>query len=747
MSFFKSFINTLNTRFHTTRFFVGMCITLLVISLQFITLTPIQNFIERVEGILYDVRLNTTLPDTPRQFDENIVIIDIDEKSMQEQGRYPWSRNKVAKLVERLHEEGVVVIAFDIFFAEHEQNPVNEILQSNSQLTPSFVEKLSELANSVDADNQFSKVLSNSEVVLGYLFDNNAKNTGYLPPSSINWQKNTSDASEISTFTHVLANIKPLQTSAMGAGFINSVPESDGFIRKASLVINYNNTLYPSLALEAARLYTLNDSINTITTSSQNFSWLQGLRFGKHIIPTSEKGQILIPFKGKARSFEYISATDVLNGRIPKNKLDGAIAFVGTSAVGLADLRTTSVGVQYPGVEIHANVFESLIHPEILTVEPDISLAASLLMLIITGVILAFSMTKQTPSNILFISLAAFILHITINWSLWVFIKFSFPLFQHLLLVALMTLYFASIGFMIENYKRKNIKGMFNQYVPPAYIDKLIKAGKSLSLESEKRNMSVLFADIRGFTQLSENFTPEELSEFMHIYLNEVTGIIFKNKGTIDKYVGDMVMAFWNAPLDDDEHATNAVSTALAMIDVSKSLSNTFKKRGWPAVKLGVGISSGEMNVGDMGSTYRKAYTVLGDRVNLGSRIESLTKYYGVDILITENTLSQITDKSMVFRPIDKIKVKGKNTAVHVYEPMGYKDELDEVKLNDLQQYLKGINAYNSGQWLDAIAIFTQLKKNQLGSVVLYDVYLQRLNHLRNSPSLSWDGVYTHKMK
>ncbi len=724
-----------------------MCITFFVISLQFISVSQVQSFFERIEGMLYDVRLNATLPAEKRRFEENIVIIDIDEKSMQEQGRYPWSRSKVAQLVESLHEAGVVVIAFDIFFAEPERNPVNEIIGKNKNLPDSFVSTITSLTESVDADSQFARVLSDSEVVLGFLFDNQAKTTGHLPPSSIIWQKTNNEVSEITSFTKVLGNIEKLQTSAIGAGFINSVPESDGFIRKASLVLNYNNTLYPSLALEAARVYTLNDTVQTVTKSSQNISWLQGISFGKHVIPTNENGQILIPFRGKARSFEYISATDVLNNRLPENKLDGAIAFVGTSAVGLADLRTTSVGVQYPGVEVHANVFESLIHPEILPVEPDTSLAISLLFILITGVLLSFSMTKQSPGNILLISALFFVIHITINWYLWVGAKVSLPLFQNLLLIALMTLYYAGIGFMIESYKRKNIKGMFNQYVPPAYIDKLIKAGSDLQLKSEKRNMSVLFADIRGFTQLSENFTPEELSEFMHIYLTEITSIIFDHKGTIDKYVGDMVMAFWNAPLDDKEHAKNAVTTALNMIKATEQLSGTFAERGWPDIQIGIGISSGDMNVGDMGSTYRKAYTVLGDEVNLASRIESLTKYYGVDILISENTLVQLNDE-VYYRQVDKIKVKGKDTAVKVYQPLGFSKNIDSATENALNTHQKAINAYRTGKWDDAIGLFSQLKQNEFGSSPIYDIYLNRLKSLKNkAPSSSWNGVYTHKTK
>lgn len=740
-------LKSIRDKFYTTRFFVGMCITCFIISFQFIHVSQVQEIIQRIEGMLYDSRLNATLPNNKRKFDEHVVIIDIDEKSMKEQGRYPWSRSKVAELVEKLHQAGVVVIAFDIFFAEPERNPVDEILNKNPLLNKALISQVSALSESVDADTILAKTLAKSEVVLGFLFDNQAQTTGHIPTSSVDWKIKKTERSEISTFNNALGNIKKLQTSALGAGFINAVPESDGFIRKASLVLNYNGTLYPSLALETARLYSLSDSIEAVSKSSNNISWLQGIKFGKNIIPTNEKGQILIPFKGKKHSFEYISATDVLNQRLPKDYLEGSIAFVGTSAVGLSDLRATSVGVQYPGVEVHANVFESLIHPEILPVEPDSTLAISLLLLITTGVILSFSMTKQTPSKILIFSLFFFIIHISINWYLWHYLKISLPLFQNLLLILLLTLYYAGIGFIIENYKRKNIKGMFNQYVPPAYIDKLIKEGKNLTLKSEKRNMSVLFADIRSFTELSENFTPEELTEFMQIYLTEVTSVIFEHQGTIDKYVGDMVMAFWNAPLDDDEHATHSVITALKMIQATKKLSIMFNERNWPSVNIGVGISSGDMNVGDMGSTYRKAYTVLGDEVNLASRIESLTKFYGVDILITEKTLKQMSPNQVLCRQVDKIRVKGKTEAVIVYQPIAFKDDSDTETENNLLLHQKGINAYMLGEWDGAIQTFKQLKQNEFCSTALYDIYLDRIEILKISQPNSWDGIYTHKTK
>ncbi|MDT0602494.1 CHASE2 domain-containing protein [Thalassotalea castellviae] len=735
-------------------FLNGLIITAIVISLGFIAIKDVQELFQRIEGILYDIRLLATLPETPRQFDENVIIIDIDEKSLAEQGRYPWSRSKISQLVDNLMANGVVVVAFDIVFPEPEDNPVDVITDKNKQLTPQFLKEIITLKQSVDADLQLSHSITNAEVVLGMMFDDeNASNSQATErtdsiASHVNWEIPVDGVSDIAQYNKVLKNIDVLSQNASGSGFINSVPESDGFIRKASLVINYQGKLYPSLALEAARVYTLSDQINTESELNNRNYWLQSLSFGDHKIPTNEKGQVLIPFKGGQKSFEYISATDVIENRVPAEKLEGAVAFVGTSAIGLADLRATSVGIQYPGVEVHANVFEGLMHPEIIPVEPDITLAIQFILLFITGLVLSILMNNQGPMRIFYICFAALIIHLAVNWSLWLFFKVSLPQSQLLLVIIWLTLYFGSVGFFLENYRRKHIKGVFDQYVPPAYIDKLLATGKGISLTPERRVMSVLFADIRDFTQLSENFTPDELSEFINEYLSENTRIIFEKQGTIDKYVGDMVMAFWNAPLDDDQHEIHAVDTALAMIATTQAMSKKFKERGWPAINIGVGVSTGDMIVGDMGSTYRKAYTVLGDEVNLGSRIESLTKFYGVSLLISEQTYQAVTKQGMLCRQVDTIRVKGKQKPTTIYEPIGLKaDQSNEICLM-LDKHHAGIRAYLAQEWDSAIKIFSELKNQSLLSNHLYDIYIDRISELKESIlDTEWDGTYSHLTK
>lgn len=736
------------TNLRSRSFFVGIVITLLVIGLNYVSVENVQKLLQRVEGILYDARLLATLPEQAREFDEQVIIIDIDEKSMREQGRHPWSRSKVSDLVNKLMDAGVVVVAFDVFFAEPERNPVQVVLENNSHLDPQSRQQIQTLADSVDFDQEFADTLSNSEVVLGFLFDDSAQTAGQLPDSVIEWNNSAGQISEIASFNNVLGNIAALQSAATGAGFINSVPESDGFIRKASLVLNYQGQLYPSLALEAARVYTLSDRIQAKSKATTSRTWLQGLSFGNHFIPTNEKGQIFIPYKGRKHSFPYISATDVLNERVDPALLDGAVAFIGTSAVGLADLRTTSVGVQYPGVEVHANVFEGLIHPEILPVELDVTLAIVFTLLLVTGFTLAILMAKQGPIRILMLCLVSFTLHVGLNWYCWWALKISLPLFQILLLITLLTVYYGGVGFLSENATRKKIKSMFDQYVPPAYIEKLIHSAKGVELKTERREMSVLFADIRNFTTLSEQFSPEELSDFLKEYLTEATSIIFDNKGTIDKYVGDMVMALWNAPLEDKNHAVNAVKSALKLITLTDELSQRFVKKNWPEIRVGIGISTGEMVVGDMGSTYRKAYTVLGDAVNLGARIESLTKYYGVDILVSSDTYKEIVKQGVICRKIDRIKVKGKLHAVEIYQPIGFESEVSENIKADVLLHEIAIEKYLSGDWFQALDLFKQLQENAHLPTKVYSIYSERIaNLVGKADANDWDGIYTHETK
>lgn len=688
-----------------------------------------------------------TLPNTPRQLDETVVIIDIDDKSMQEQGRFPWSRTKVAELVTKLTEAGVVVIAFDIFFSEPERNPVSQIESIIPEFAQSYNLPVNKIKQQVDADTQFANALSNNDIVLGFLLhDDTFKQTNPLPNSSITWRVNEQSNSQITAFLGATVNIPILQASAIGNGFINAHSENDGFIRKAALVNRIDNTLYPSLALEAARLYTLADKIETRSHVLNEITLFEGIKFHDKWIQTDEYGKILIPYKGQARSFNYYSATDVLNNKVTEQQLEGTVAFIGTSAIGLADLRATPVGLQYPGVEVHANIFEGLMHPELLPSEPSWSSGATFLIIIITGAILTLLSYRKSARYILIVAFTIAAIIISFNFYLWSVGKISLPLFMPLLLVIMLTGYYIFIGSIAERKHGRKIKSMFSQYVPPDHINQLINQSSRLPQQSVKRNMTVLFADIRGFTSLSENMSANQLSEYLNQYLSATTEIIFNHNGTIDKYVGDMIMAFWNAPLEDLHHAEHGVEAALAMINGLQSLNQTFAAKQLPAINIGIGLSSGDMNVGDMGSKYRKAYTVLGDTVNLGSRVESLTKFYGVAILVTHETM--LACNHIAFRLIDKVQVVGKNTMTSLYEPIDFKSNLNEAQVNELDKSMVAMSHYYNKNWQQAMPMFKELASVSVFSAHIYEIFIKRISDTNlQTLSKDWDGAFKHETK
>ncbi|MBQ4858403.1 adenylate/guanylate cyclase domain-containing protein [Pseudoalteromonas sp. MMG007] len=728
-------------------FFIGVTITLLVAAVELFSSGALAQLLNRVEGILYDSRLVFTLPSTAKQYDESVVIIDIDDKSMAEQGRFPWSRSKIAELVNKLTEAGVIVIAFDIFFSEPEINPISQIESQFPNFINSNKLKVSEVKQKIDADSKLAKALSNNDTVLGFLLNNDAhQHTNPLPSSSVYWALNDQKNSQFNVFSGAAVNIPTLQNNASGNGFINAHSEHDGFIRKASLVNKIGNTLYPSLALEAARLYTLADKIETRSHILNGITLFDAIKLNNQWIQTDEYGKILIPYKGPEGSFTYYSATDVLKDKIGEAELEGSVAFIGTSAIGLADLRATPVGLQYPGVEVHANIFRGLIHPEILPAQPSWSSGATLLIIVVVGILLTILSYKKNARYIVTVTLSVAALVVLFNFYLWSIEKISLPLLLPLLLIAILSGYYIFVGSIAEMKHSRKIKSMFDQYVPPDHINQLINQSSNLPQQSVKRNMTVLFADIRGFTSLSENMSAHQLSEYLNQYLSATTEIIFKHSGTIDKYVGDMIMAFWNAPLKDDEHAKHGVEAAIAMIQGLNSINEAFLEKKLPTINIGIGLNTGDMNVGDMGSKYRKAYTVLGDAVNLGSRVESLTKFYEVAILVTKETM--IACPHISFRLIDKVQVVGKTSATELFEPIDFTDNLNTAQIAELSKSAEAMTHYYNKNWQESLTLFIELESTSVFSSHIYAIFIKRINETNlNTLSKDWNGAFRHQTK
>jgi adenylate cyclase len=703
-----------------------------------------QSVLKRLDGLLYDTRLKLMLPYRSVK-DLPVVIVDIDEKSLQQLGRWPWSRQIVAQMLEQLTAAGASVVAFDVIFSEPERNPVQQVLQlsNQQQLSPQTTLQLEQLAPLLDADQHFATSLANKDVVLGFLFQQEQLAVGQLPQSYVRMDSDASQSS-VSSFAGYVANTPLLQQQSPGTGFINSSPDPDGFIRQAALLIRYQNKVYPSLALEAARLYALAQELTVDTAPLEQINTIVGVTVGNTRINTDLYGRVLIPYRGPARSFPYISAVDVLHGAVDTALLKDAIVFVGTSAIGHADLRSTPVGVQYPGVEVHANVFEGLIYPELIHSHPDWAEALVFLFLVVLGVLMSLLFPALGPVSLAVTGAGLLLLTLGGNLYCWQVLKLDLPMTSSLLLILGLTLLNLIYGFFGASQQKARIKSIFDQYVPPAHIDEMLNHPESVSLDGKRKEMSVLFSDIRGFTNLSEKLTASELKSLLNRYFSPITKTIFEHQGTIDKYVGDMVMAFWNAPLDVKDHAELAVKAGFSMLKVTDELSKSFVLDGLPAIDIGVGINTGEMNVGDMGSEYRRAYTVLGDAVNLGSRLESLTKYYGVRFLVSQSTVQQC--QNITFRSVDKVKVKGKAEAVAIYEPVDASLMTNPDFVAALQRHEQALVLYSQHQWAEAEALWASLHQHY--SDKLYSLYLERLAHYRqHPPGADWDGVYTHAEK
>lgn len=702
-----------------------------------------------MDALLYDLKVRVSVP-RPISPDTPIVIVDIDEKSLKEEGRWPWPRWKLARLLDRFTEGGVLLGVFDLVLSEAEANPSDQLTGFDIEIPEDVRSWLGEHRSQWDSDLKLTQALTQMDVVLGTLFHEVSEvRVGRLVgPDVIDAADGRLDRQKmvVKTYPGYSAPLATLMDSAIGSGSINVIPDADGVVRRAPLLVEHQGHYYPSLALESARQFLLENNVRVHTAAVNDVQVITHLQLADRIIPTDAMGSILVPYMGRARTFPTVSATDVLRNDNALSALDSAIVLVGTSALALADLRPTPVMADFPGIEIQASVLNGLLHPELLVSEPDWIPGAVVVLLAVIG-LLIIGLMPVVPSffqpllGLLIVAAA-----VAFNYWVWTEQRVNMPLFTQVFLIFVATTAFTVEGLARETREKRKIRLSFGQYVPVEHIARLQGSGWTGTLSGERREMTVLFSDIRDFTHLSENLDATQLREFLNHYLTPITEIIFATGGTIDKYVGDMVMAFWNAPLDDPRHASHAVEAALKMQAKITQMQGEFQSLGVTTVAAGIGIHTGEMNVGDMGSEFRRAYTVLGDAVNLGSRLEGLTKYYGVPILTSELTRSQCPD--MVFRYVDRVRVKGKEEPVSIYHPLGEPDSLEfPFDGQTLAQYEAAIRLYLDRRWPEAAAEFLKLCE-KVPQEYLYRLYLERARHFaQDPPGLDWTGVFVHTSK
>lgn len=701
-----------------------------------------DSVLNRVEYFFYDMRYKFTLAENPRSPENNIAIIDIDEKSLLAEGQWPWSRAKIGQLVEKLAEQGVLVVAFDIVFAEPERNPATELLEnypvSNIKQALKNIEKIS------NADQQFADTLSATDVILGYFFSDDNSQVGASPPPIIELNEEILDGFVIHQQTGILSNLNMLQDNARGAGFLHTVPDADGAIRRSPVIHAYQGNLYPSLALASGMAYLFAEDIDLQTSDLDGLVSISSLSISDFRTNTDAQGKVLVPFIGGQHSFPYISATDVLNDNVEEGALEAAVVFVGTSSLGLADLKPTPVGQGYPGVEVHANILLGLLEGGI-PFKPDWENGLIRVLIIIIGFTLAGLLPHMGAVGLIATGSGTLLVYVAANYYFWSRSHFDLSLAPIIMLIVSITVINIALGFFKESSRRKDLKDMFGQYVPPAHIDKMVSSDAHDAFASDSRELTVLFSDIRSFTSISEGLSALELKQMLNEYFTPITKIIFETDGTIDKYVGDMVMAFWGAPLEDKDHRLHALEASLLMLEKTEELKAEFKAKGLPEINIGVGLNTGVMNVGDMGSQYRKAYTVLGDAVNLGSRLESLTKFYGAKCLVGEGTTIGVD--SYAFRHMDKIQVKGKEESINVFEPLGKLSELDEEQKLALENYHQALKLYWRQSWEEAKSLFSKLKEDSPNTKI-FQIYLDRIETMSKSDiDEAWDGTFRHTSK
>jgi adenylate cyclase len=513
------------------------------------------------------------------------------------------------------------------------------------------------------------------------------------------------------------------------------------------LVQRFRGDLYPSLALAVARIALDAPDVALLFAEQKNGRRsgleLEALLLGDRRIPVNEQVAVYIPFRGPQESFRFISAKDVLSGTAPADLFEGKIALLGASAAGLLDLRSTPVGQRYIGVEAHANLIAGLLDGSIRQ-QPAWSDGLEFVLLLLVAVLTALLLPRLSPLSALALLIGTLGATMVSNLWMWNSLALIIPIASVLSYTLMVSMLQITYGFFVEQRNKRHLSQIFGQYIPPALVEEIDASGEEISLEGETREMSVLFSDVRSFTTISEGLDATELTHMMNEFLTPFTGVIQKHRGTIDKYMGDAVMAFWGAPLADEDHARNSLLSAFDMILAVQQLDEPFRDRNWPAIRVGVGIASGEMNVGNMGSEFRIAYTVMGDTVNLGSRLEGLTKQYGVDIIVNERTRELVPD--FVFRELDIVRVKGKTEPAAIFEPLGPSTDISQQTAEMLDTYADALAAYRGKQWDAAVTAFENLRQHS--DDLLYNVYLDRIERFRQRPPPEdWDGIFEHLSK
>jgi adenylate cyclase len=675
-----------------------------------------------------------------------VTIVDIDEKSLASKlGQWPWPRTRIADLVTNLTRLGAAAIAFDVIFSEPDRLNPDVAADTFYNLDEETRERLRALPSN---DQVFADAMRHSRVVLGESglaqalreFDKTLPVTGLA-------MLGEDPQRFMFNFPGLLRNTPVLEQSAGGRGLLTINPERDGIVRRVPMIMQAQGATMPSLSFEMLRLATGTD---TIFIKSDR-AGIKSIGVRGFEIPTDGNGQLWIHFARNDPSI-YVSAVDLLNGNVAPEKIARKLVLIGTSAVGLNDIKTTPVSRAMPGVEIHAQVLEAALTKSLLSQPPYGPLLEFGAALLLGLLVIAFA-PSFGPSTLVGVGALFATFLIGTSWYFYtqhrLLVDFTYPLLSTTAIY--LTLIFSS--FVREQKQRQQIRSAFGQYLSPALVEQLAQAPEKLVLGGEEREMTIMFSDVRGFTTISESYKhdPQGLTTLMNRFLTPLTNAILARKGTIDKYMGDAIMAFWNAPLDDKEHQLNACEAAVEMlerIDVLNKQREQEAQEGGHAyfpLNVGVGLNTGVCVVGNMGSDLRFDYSVLGDSVNLASRLEGQSKEYGFPIIVGSKTALAVKDRFAILE-LDFIMVKGKKEPEVIYAIAGREDVAQSGRFQRLRNLtIEMLACYRSRDWEGALAAIERGRKTDDAHALeyLYNLYEARIKgYQENPPPEDWNGAF-----
>jgi len=693
-----------------------------------------------------------------------VAVIDIDEKSLKDIGQWPWERTIMAQVLQNATAMGAGIIGFDIVFAEEDRTSPDAFAKRMGLDPTQFPNN----------DELFAQTIAQTPTIMGYVMDiDDEGKQGFDPPQipAIFVERGLVGDSFVVESNGVITNIPVLQDNSYSSGFFNNIPDESGMIRSVPMVMRYDGQIYPSLSFEMLRIITESNRVNIYYGDNG----VDGVELNNIYVPTDRYGRLFVNFRGKAKTFDYISAVDIYNGTVDPERLAGKLLLVGTSAAGLLDLRAVPFDNIFPGVEVHANVLDNVLAGDFLA-RPSWAEAADVILIL----------TIVAIGGLLFTFLSA-------EWMLVVTVAGVYGLFQLLyyllftegmilnILFPITTLVATAVMSVLINYffetRLKNmIKGKFASKVSPQVMEDIIKNSESGNdaFIAKEHEISVTFSDVRNFTNISEAAgSAQVLIQFLNEYMDEMTKIIMKYEGTVDKFIGDAIMAYWNAPAVVEDHVEKAVDATLDQIHAVTPLNAIVKKderfkpicdmaakSGVEPIEIGIGINVGVATIGEMGSSGRSDYTAIGDPINLGARLESLCKYYNSMCNISNHVKERIPNDKYIFRFLDLVTVKGQSVPVEIWQIHDYAQLPSEWKNDhlykipkeklfaELEEYHGAIDLYKNSKFEEALKIFKEMDANEEKSNKnIYKIYIERCEHYIEEPPVDFNGVFVHKTK